>query len=189
LSSQDDWHADVTFMPNPPLGSVLAAVHLPPVGGDTAFADLQAAYDDLSEPVRALVDRLEAEHDGSSSFARFLATNPDGGTWDGDCFTVLEPVRHPVVRTHPESGRRGPFVNPTFTTRIVGVSKRESDHLLRLLFEHIAAPEHQVRQRWQPGDVVFWDNRSTVHHAIHDYGQEHRARHRVTIRGDVPRST
>ena len=99
---------------------------IPPVGGDTAFADLQAAYDALSAPVRALVDGLEAEHDGSAEFAEHLRERPEGGVWSGRRFTVLEPVVHPVVRVHPETGRRGLFVNPTFTTRIVGrVAGRE----------------------------------------------------------------
>jgi len=182
----DTWHADVTFMPTPPLGSLLAAKVVPPVGGDTVFADQQAAYQGLSAPMRTLVDGLRAVHHGGSSFARFLRTNPDGGVWDGRRFTELEPVEHPVVRTHPESGRRGLFVNPTFTSHIVGMSRRESDALLRLLYEHATSPEYLVRHRWSAGDIAFWDNRSTLHYAVRDYGNDHRLMHRVTIRGDRP---
>jgi taurine dioxygenase len=182
----DTWHTDVTFMARPPLGSVLQAKVVPPVGGDTLFADLQSAYDGLSAPVRSLVDGLWAVHDGRGEFGAFLRTNPEGGFWDGRRFTELEPVEHPVVRVHPESGRRGLFVNPTFTTKIVGLSKLESDGLLRLLFEHSVAPEHVVRHRWRPGDVVFWDNRATMHYPVRDYGTAHRLMHRVTVAGDAP---
>jgi alpha-ketoglutarate-dependent taurine dioxygenase len=183
----DTWHSDVTFMARPPLGSVLQAKVVPAVGGDTLFSDLQAAYDGLSAPVRRLVDGLRAVHDGRGEFGEFLRTNPEGGFWEGRRFHELEPVEHPVVRVHPESGRRGLFVNPTFTTRIVGVSKAESDAILRLLYDHSVAPEYVVRQRWQAGDVVFWDNRSTMHYPVRDYGAAHRLMHRVTIAGDEPR--
>lgn len=182
----DTWHADVTFMPTPPLGSLLQAKVVPPAGGDTAFADLQAAYATLSEPVRRFIDPLVAVHDGRPSFARFLALNPDGGIWDGQPFTELSPVEHPVVRTHPESGRRGLFVNPTFTSHIAGLSRRESNAVLELLYAHTTAPEHQVRWHWSEGDIAFWDNRSVLHYAVRDYGDHHRLMHRVTIRGDRP---
>lgn len=183
----DTWHADVTFMPTPPLGSLLQAKVVPAAGGDTIFADLQRAYDTLSAPLRAFVDGLAAVHDGRAEFARFLASNPDGGTWDGRRFTELVPIEHPVVRTHPETGRRGLFVNPTFTTHIVGVTPLESRRLLALLYEHATAPEQLVRWRWSEGDIAFWDNRSTLHYPVRDYGDAHRLMHRVTIRGDRPR--
>jgi taurine dioxygenase len=182
----DTWHTDVSFMPDPPLGSLLSGVVIPPVGGDTAFVDLQAAYDALSAPVRALVDGLAAEHDGSAEFASHLRERPEGGVWSGRRFTVLEPVVHPVVRVHPVTGRRGLFVNPTFTTRLLGVSRAESDALLRLLFEVATAPERTYRHRWSTGDVVVWDNRATAHMGVRDYGDAHRVLHRVTIEGDRP---
>ena len=183
----DTWHTDVSFMLDPPLGSLLTGVVIPPAGGDTAFVDLQAAYESLSPPLRTLLDGLQAEHDGRAEFAAFLDATPDGGVWNGRRFTVLEPVMHPVVRTHPESGRRGLFVNPTFTTRIVGLSRRESDALLALVYDHAAQPEHVFRHRWSAGDVVFWDNRSTLHRGVRDFGDAHRVLQRVTLRGDVPR--
>ncbi|MEY2420944.1 MAG: alkyl sulfatase [Acidimicrobiaceae bacterium] len=182
----DTWHADVTFMPTPPLGSILQAKVVPPAGGDTVFADLQAAYASLSAPMRAFVDQLTAVHDGRAEFARFLATNPNGGVWDDEPFTELVPVEHPVVRSHPESGRPGLFVNPTFTTHIVGLRKEESRSVLALLYEHATAQEHLVRWRWSEGDIAFWDNRSTLHYPVRDYGDQHRLMHRVTIRGDRP---
>jgi taurine dioxygenase len=182
---RDDWHSDVTFMPTPPLGSVLQAEAVPVAGGDTAFADLQAAYASLSPPLRALVDDLVAVHDGRPSFARFLAANGTSFAWDGVAYDEIVPVEHPVVRTHPESGRRGLFVNPTFTSHIVGLSHRESRAVLDLLYAHATAPERVVRWRWAVGDVAFWDNRSTMHYAVRDYDQ-HRLMRRVTIRGDRP---
>jgi taurine dioxygenase len=133
-----------------------------------------------------MLDGLHAEHDGRAEFAAFLESSPDGGVWNGRRFTSLEPVVHPVVRTHPESGRRGLFVNPTFTTRIVELSRRESDALLALLYDHAAQPEHVFRHRWSTGDAVFWDNRSTLHRGVRDFGDAHRVLHRVTLRGDVP---
>jgi alpha-ketoglutarate-dependent taurine dioxygenase len=183
----DTWHTDVSFMPDPPLGSLLHGVVIPPAGGDTAFADLQGAYDALSDPLRRLVDELEATHDGRAEFARFLHDRPEGGRWSGGRFTVLEPVNHPVVRVHPETGRRGLFVNPTFTTRLVGIPKAESDALLALLYERSTTPELTYRHRWSPGDVVAWDNRATLHVGVRDFGDAHRVLHRVTIAGDRPR--
>jgi len=185
----DTWHTDVSFMPDPPLGSLLSGAVIPPVGGDTAFADMQSAYASLSAPLRRLVDGLEAEHDGRAEFARFLRDHPEGGQWSGRRFTVLEPVRHPVVRVHPESGREGLFVNPTFTTRIIGLSRLESEALLGLLYRHATSAEHTFRHRWHTGDVVFWDNRSTMHLGVRDYGDQARVLHRVTLVGDAPHAT
>lgn len=181
---QDTWHTDLSFMPDPPLGSILSGVVVPPAGGDTAFADMQAAYDSLSAPLQSLVDGLTAEHDGSGEFAGFLRLRP--GTWNGRPLTELVAVAHPVVRVHPESSRKGLFVNPTFTTRIVGLSRLESGALLDLLYRHATAAEHVVRHRWRAGDVVIWDNRATMHLGVRDYGDAHRVLHRVTIAGDVP---
>lgn len=182
----DTWHTDVSFMPDPPLGSILSGVVIPPQGGDTAFADLQDAYDTLSAPLRALVDGLDAEHDGRAEFGRFLAEHPDGGVWNGRRFTVLEPARHPVVRAHPVTARPGLFVNPTFTTRLVGLPRIESRALLALLYEHITQPERTFRHRWQVGDVVLWDNRSTLHLGVRDFGDAPRVLHRVTLAGGIP---
>ena len=181
----DKWHTDVTFVRTPPLGSILNAVVIPDAGGDTLWADTQAAYDGLSQPFKDLVDGLTAIHDGSRRFGAVLDYLGEG-EWDGEKFTELVPVEHPVVRTHPETGRRSLFVNPGFTTRIKGLSSKESDTLLRFLYAHMATPEYVVRYQWDEGDLGFWDNRTTMHYAIGDYGTAHRVIQRVTIRGDQP---
>ncbi|KAA0024795.1 TauD/TfdA dioxygenase family protein [Antrihabitans cavernicola] len=193
LDSQDNgfadvWHTDVTFMERPPLGSILRPVVLPLHGGDTNWADSQLAYESLSAPVRQLVDQLTAVHDGNREFGYYLAQKRGGkgNLWDGKEVTALVPVEHPVVRVHPESGRKGLFVNPGFTSHIVGVSEAESRGILDFLYAHITKPEHVVRHRWRLGDLVLWDNRSTLHYANRDYGTEHRVMHRITLRGDIP---
>ncbi|MGW0217699.1 TauD/TfdA dioxygenase family protein [Micromonospora chokoriensis] len=185
----DVWHTDVTFVARPPLGSILRAVTLPPSGGDTTWADSQLAYDSLAEPVRRLVDQLVAVHDGNREFGYYLAQRRGGrgSVWEGEVVTRLDPVEHPVVRVHPETGRRGIFVNPGFTSHIVGVSEAESRAILDLLYAHLTKPEHLVRHRWRPGDVAMWDNRSTAHYANRDYGGARRVVHRITLRGDHPR--
>jgi alpha-ketoglutarate-dependent taurine dioxygenase len=184
----DVWHTDVTFVRRPPLGSILRAVTLPPTGGDTNWADLELAYRSLSEPVRALADQFTAVHDGTREFGYYLAQRRggEGGLWEGERYRNLEPVEHPVVRVHPETGRRSLFVNPGFTSHIVGVSEAESRYLLDLFYAHITKPEHIVRHRWRVGDVAMWDNRATVHYANRDYGNARRVMHRVTLRGDEP---
>ncbi|PRY40232.1 taurine dioxygenase [Geodermatophilus tzadiensis] len=182
----DVWHTDVTFVRRPPLGSVLRAVVLPPTGGDTQWADLELAYRSLSEPVQRLADQLVAVHDGTREFGYYLAQREERTKWEGEEFRALVPVAHPVVRVHPETGRKGLFVNPGFVSHIEGVSDAESRHLLDLFYAHITKPEHVVRHRWSVGDVAMWDNRSTVHYANRDYGDQRRVMHRITLRGDAP---
>lgn len=184
----DVWHTDVTFMKRPPMGSILRAVTLPPTGGDTSWADSQLAYESLTPAVRTLVDGLVAVHDGTREFGYYLAQRRGGrgNEWDGKVVTSLDPVEHPVVRVHPETGRRGLFVNPGFVSHIAGVSEYESRGLLDLLYAHLTKPEHIVRHRWAAGDVAMWDNRSTIHYANRDYGDARRVMHRITLRGDVP---
>jgi taurine dioxygenase len=184
----DIWHTDVTFVKRPPLGSILRAVTLPPYGGDTNWADLELAFASLSEPVQRLAEQLTAVHDGTREFGYYLAQRRqgEGSLWEGERYRRLESVEHPVVRVHPETGRRSLFVNPGFTSHIVGVSDAESRHLLDLFYAHITRPEHIVRHRWQPGDVAMWDNRATVHYANRDYGDARRVMHRITLRRDEP---
>ncbi|BBA99492.1 putative taurine dioxygenase [Actinacidiphila reveromycinica] len=184
----DIWHTDVTFVRRPPAISVLRAVELPPYGGDTNWADSQLAYESLSPGLRAHVDTLTAVHDGSREFGYYLAQRRKGrgNVWEGETFTDLVPVEHPVVRVHPESGRKGLFVNPGFTSHVVGVSAEESRGLLDILYAHLTKPEHVVRHRWRRGDVALWDNRSTAHYANRDYGDTRRVMHRITLRGDIP---
>jgi alpha-ketoglutarate-dependent taurine dioxygenase len=186
FSFSDVWHTDVTFMEKPPLGSILRAVRLPTYGGDTSWVDSQLAYESLSEPVRDLVDRLTAVHDGNREWGAYLRRRGGtGNVWDGEEVTELTPVEHPVVRVHPETGRKGLFVNPGFTSHIVGVSDAESRGILDLLFAHLTKPEHTIRHRWQLGDVGIWDNRSTSHYANRDY-DELRVMRRITLAGDRP---
>ena len=182
----DVWHTDVTFVRRPPLGSVLRAVVLPPTGGDTQWADLELAYASLSEPVRRLADQLVAVHDGTREWGYYLAQREERTKWEGEEFRALVPIEHPVVRVHPETGRRSLFVNPGFVSHLQGVSDAESRYLLDLFYAHITKPEHIVRHRWSVGDVVMWDNRSTVHYANRDYGGQRRVMHRITLRGDRP---
>ena len=184
----DVWHTDVTFVARPPLGSILRAVTLPPHGGDTNWADLELAFASLSEPVQRLAEQLTAVHDGTREFGYYLAQRRqgEGSQWEGETFRRLDPVEHPVVRVHPETGRKSLFVNPGFVSHIVGVSDAESRHLLDLFYAHITRPEHVVRHRWRAGDVAMWDNRATVHYANRDYGDARRVMHRITLRGDEP---
>ncbi|MET9425608.1 TauD/TfdA family dioxygenase [Streptomyces sp. NPDC006540] len=193
LDSQDNgfadvWHTDVTFVRRPPAISVLRAVVLPPNGGDTTWADSQLAYESLTPALRTLIDSLTAVHDGSREFGYYLSQRRKGrgNLWEGETFNDLTPIEHPVVRVHPESGRKGLFVNPGFTSHIVGMSEHESRGILDILYAHLTKPEHLVRNRWQPGDVALWDNRSTAHYANRDYGDQHRVMHRITLRGDAP---
>ncbi|MCW2757361.1 MAG: alpha-ketoglutarate-dependent taurine dioxygenase [Nocardioidaceae bacterium] len=186
FSFSDVWHTDVTFMEKPPLGSILRAVQLPAYGGDTSWVDSQLAYDSLSEPVKVLVDGLTAVHDGNREWGQYLRRREgQGNLWDGKQVTELPPVEHPVVRVHPESGRKGLFVNPGFTSHVVGVSEAESRGILDLLYAHLTKPEHTIRHRWQAGDVGIWDNRSTSHYANRDYS-EVRVMRRITLAGDKP---
>jgi len=178
------WHTDVTFLGTPPLGSILHMREAPDVGGDTMWVSLQAAYDALSDPVRALCDRLVAWHHDPWFAADVDAKG--GYEWDGKWHDKLYPTAHPVVRTHPETGRNGLFVNSQFTRFIEGVSKVESDALLDMLYRHCQRPEFSCRFRWEVGSVAFWDNRATLHYALDDYGQALRVAHRVTLRGDRP---
>jgi alpha-ketoglutarate-dependent taurine dioxygenase len=179
------WHTDVTFVARPPLGSILNAVVIPPAGGDTLFSNQAAAYAGLSEPLRGFLDGLTAVHDGKAQFGELLARRGEG-EWDGEVFDRLEPVEHPVVRTHPETGERTLFVNPGFTSHVKDLARDESDALLAFLYTHSAKPEYTVRYHWTAGDLGFWDNRATQHAVVGDYGTQHRVIQRVTLRGDAP---
>jgi alpha-ketoglutarate-dependent taurine dioxygenase len=178
------WHMDVTFEPEPMLGSVLYAVEVPSHGGDTLFASQSVAYETLSDGLRQTLDRLDAVHTASEAYgARTVA-----GARSMDLKTVAEPteVIHPVVRVHPETKRRALFVNRLNTRRFAGWTEAESRPLLEFLFAHAERPEFQCRFRWTPGAVAFWDNRSVQHKALNDYAGQRRVMHRVSIAGDRP---
>ena len=184
VAGDSKWHTDVTFIDTPPLGSLLNAHVIPPRGGDTQWADLVDAYNTLSAPLRDLVDDLDAVHDARRAFGYVAREQPNGKTHER--FEQQKPVRHPVVRVHPETGERALFVNPTFTSHLVGLTPKESAAILELLYDHIAQPERIVRWKWRVGDLAFWDNRATAHYAILDYGDQHRRLHRITLQGDRP---
>ncbi|WP_329460174.1 TauD/TfdA dioxygenase family protein [Streptomyces sp. NBC_01497] len=175
------WHTDVTFRQRPALGAVLQLREVPPSGGDTLWADMAAAYDNLPEDVRARIDGARAVHDFLPGFLRFTEAERLAGFQE-----MFPPVEHPVVRRHPETGRPMLFVNTSFTTHITGLPQDESDRLLRLLFQQAHVPEYQVRWHWEAGDIAFWDNRATQHYAVADYGTDRRVAERVAIAGDRP---
>ena len=181
------WHTDVTFLPTPAMGAVLSAKLLPTVGGDTLWASGIAAYDALSGPLKRLLEGLTATHDFTRSFPleRFGNTAEDLARWE-EARRKNPPLSHPVIRTHPVSGRRSLFVNEGFTTRINELSETESEVILKLLFAHATRPEFTLRWRWQVNDVAFWDNRVTQHFAVDDYRPARRVMHRATVLGDVP---
>jgi taurine dioxygenase len=181
------WHTDVTFSERPPMGGVLAARVLPPQGGDTLWASCIAAYEALSAPLQTFLRTLSATHSLSQSFPveRFAQTE--------EAQQRLElakrnnpPVSHPVIRTHPETGRKGIFVHEGFTTHINELSAAESRAVLSFLYAHTSKPEFVVRWKWREGDVAFWDNRVTQHYATDDYRPARRVMHRATIIGDRP---
>lgn len=178
------WHTDVTFMARPPTGSILQAIVLPETGGDTMWSNTQIAYDTLAEPLRHLCDHLSAWH--WSEFYADEVKQGRGGMWEGERLTELRPSKHPVVRIHPESGRKGLFVNPNFTVLLDGFDKPQSDGLLNVLYQHMTEYPYTCRYHWRPGSIAFWDNRSTMHYGIDDYGEDRRVMHRVTLRGDRP---
>jgi len=182
----DTWHTDMTFLAEPPLGSILRGRVIPAHGGDTMFASLIAAYESLSERMQRYLDGLTALHSFAHGFRHSLA---EPGGWErlGEAVRANPPVSHPVVRTHPRSGRRALFVNRLFTTHIEGLREAESEAVLRFLFDHLELPEHSCRFRWQADSIAFWDNRATLHRPINDYLPAPRRMERITIRGDRPR--
>ena len=181
------WHTDVTFLPTPALGAVLSAKQLPAFGGDTLWASGIAAFEGLSKPLQVLLDGLTATHDFTKSFPleRFGSTPQDLARWE-QTRKSNPPLSHPVIRTHPVSGRKALFVNEGFTTRINELSDLESEAILKLLFAHATRPEYTIRWRWQENDVAFWDNRVTQHYAVDDYRPNRRVMHRATILGNAP---
>lgn len=180
------WHTDLSYMERPTLGSLLHAIEIPTYGGDTMFASTTAAYDELSAPMQAFIEDLTAVHDYSYVYETFFANIPER-TLTPEQKAKVPPVVHPVVRVHPETGRKAIYVNPGFTRRIVELEDGESRALLDFLCAHTQQPHLIYRHRWAVGDLVMWDNRSTWHLAISDYDMdEHRHMHRTSIRGDRP---
>jgi len=182
IANGEFWHSDVSCDEMPPLGTMLQIHILPACGGDTMFSNMYSAYDSLSLPLREMLDHMTATHESEHIYK---GRYNDRGRNDSeiDCPRAI----HPVVRTHPETGRKALFVNRTFTTRINELSAHESDNILEMLFQHAEHIDHQIRFRWSLNDMAFWDNRCCMHRAIWDYWPEERKGRRVTILGDKPR--
>ena len=174
------WHSDVTWRERPSLGSILRAIELPEVGGDTLFANMELAYERLSDDLKAQIQGLVAVHDIARVFAKRLGK-------DAEELRAKYPVaEHPVVRTHPETGKPSIYVNTAFTSHIKDMDEDDSRTLLNTLYQSAWNPEVQCRFRWQPGSIAFWDNRASQHFAASDYFPQVRRMERVTIAGDKP---
>jgi taurine dioxygenase len=182
VANGEFWHSDVSCDEVPPLGTMLQIHVLPEIGGDTLFANMYAAYDELSAPMKQMLNGLTASHESEHIYrGRYSDRGVD------DTGRTYPQANHPVIRTHPETGRKAIFVNRTFTTRINELSETESHAVLDLLFDHCEQVDFQIRFRWQRNDVAFWDNRCVMHRAIWDYWPNERKGRRVTIKGDRPR--
>jgi taurine dioxygenase len=179
------WHSDTTYLETPPMGSMLLAREVPPYGGDTMFANQYLAYEALSAPYRAFLDGLVAVN--SSAKADVSKTREDmirgaGGAKAPDFLS-----EHPVVRTHPETGRRGLYINVAHTSHFRGMTEKESAPILDYLFQHQVQPEFTCRFTWRVGSLAFWDNRAAQHYPVNDYHGFRRVMHRITLAGDRPR--
>lgn len=179
------WHSDTVYLEEPPMGSLLLARQVPPFGGDTLFANQYMAYEALSDRFRDLLDGLTAVH--SSAKADVSKTREDrirtSGTQEAGNEYLSE---HPVIRTHPETGRKALFVNVAHTARFKGMTEAESKPILDYLFQHQIRPEFTCRFVWQPGSLAFWDNRCAQHNPVNDYHGHRRIMHRITLQGDRP---
>ena len=183
------WHSDVTFLEQPAMGSVLYARQVPAIGGDTLFSNMYLAYESLSSGMRKMIDSLNAVHRASVSYFRHRMDQANRIP-NGMKFTQrdpsLESAVHPVVRTHPETGRRALYVNCAYTERFEGMTIEESRPLLEFLYRHLSAAEFTCRFRWQKGSLAFWDNRCVQHLPLNDFQGERREMHRIAIAGDRP---
>lgn len=180
------WHSDTSYLAQPPMGSMLLAREVPPYGGDTLFASQYAAYEALSEGLRKLLDPLVAVN--SSAKADVSRTREDRIASDGRAEAKKDyESEHPVVRTHPETGRKALYVNVAHTVRFRGMTEEESAPLLQYLHQHQVKPEFTCRFSWQPGSLAFWDNRCVQHNPVNDYHGFRRLMHRITLAGDTPR--
>ncbi|WP_242411488.1 TauD/TfdA family dioxygenase [Burkholderia sp. A1] len=181
------WHSDLSYKEKPSLGSLLHAQELPTEGGDTLFANMHRAWDALPEPLKREVEGRRAEHTYLARYAELQARSPWRPNLTPEQIAQVKAVDHPIVRTHPETGRRALFVSEHFTTRIVGLPEDESRALLDELFAHSVRDEFVYRHQWREHDLVFWDNRSLMHLAAGTPDHLRRKLYRTTIEGDAPR--
>jgi taurine dioxygenase len=179
------WHSDTVYLERPPMATMLIAREVPPSGGDTMWANMYAAYESLSSGMQRLLGSLTAVN--SSALADVSKTREDRIREHGEGKEREYVAEHPVVRTHPETGRRALYVNPAHAARFVGMTEEESRPLLQYLFEHQCRAEFTCRFRWRPGSLAVWDNRCTMHNPINDYHGHTRRMQRITLAGDVPR--
>ena len=177
---ENNWHSDVTWRAEPSLGSILRAIELPEVGGDTLFSNMVMAYEALDDELKEKLCKMTAVHDIARVFARRLKKDASA------LHDKFPPQEHPVVRTHPETGERLIYVNIAFTDYIKDMDRDESDKLLKYLYAQAAVPEYQCRFRWASGSLAFWDNRACQHYAASDYFPEVRIMERATVKGDRP---
>ncbi len=182
IGVENAWHSDVTWREIPSLGSVLRAIEIPAFGGDTLFADMEAAYAGLSARTKTRIEGMKAVHDFVHNFGLLMSEE------ERTTHRAKYPeARHPVVRTHPVTGRKSLYVNAIFTRGIEGLSEDESAALLERLYREADVPEYQCRFRWRRDSIAFWDNRAVQHYAVSDYDPQHRVMDRVTVIGDRPR--
>ena len=186
--TRDLWHTDFVGREKPSMGTALYARDIPPEGGDTIWVNSVAAYEALSDRMKAHIEGLYAYHDSYQPYDEHVRPElwqNDYGIYDPGERGKYRPALHPVVRTHPDTGKRGLFINESMTSLIKDLDRRESDYLLRYLFDHLRTPEFQYRHKWKTNDLAVWDNRLSLHYALFDYS-EHRLMHRVVIEGDQP---
>ena len=182
----NNWHTDVTFLEKPPLGSILHAQEVPETGGDTMWANMYGAYEALSDKLQGFLSGLVAVHDFSHNFGKRLLRQEGGYEKLKKAQAEMPPAEHPVIRTHPVTGRKGVFVNSAFTTHIKDMAAKESAALLGFLYEHVRTPEFTCRFHWRKHSIAFWDNRCTQHYPIADYWPARRRMQRLTVNGDRP---
>jgi len=180
------WHSDLSYKEEPSLGSLLHAKELPAIEGDTVFADMYRAYETLPEEIKQRIDGRRAIHSYTLKYDNLRTRSAARNALTPEQLAQVQPVSHPVVRVHPETGRKALFVSESFTARIEGLPEGESDELLKFLFAHSTRPEFLYRHKWQPGDLVFWDNRATIHLATGCPPDQRRTLYRTTVKGDKP---
>ncbi len=180
------WHSDLSYKEEPSLGSLLHAQELPATEGDTIFANMYLAYETLPDPIKQRLEGRRAVHSYTLKYDDLRARSNARNALTPEQLAQVAPVSHPIVRVHPETGRKALFVSEGFAARIEGLPEGESDELLKFLFAHSTRPEFLYRHKWQPGDLLFWDNRATIHLAVGCPPDQRRTLYRTTVKGDKP---